>query len=114
MAGKTIRYDKLVRDRIPDIIEAGGRTAVTDLLPPESMQASLDRKLREEVEEYLESHSVEEMADVLEVLHGIAFHSGTDWDQVEAERLRKKAERGGFEKGIRLIEVQEASRTPDE
>ncbi len=71
------------------------------------MQSALDQKLREEVEEYLESHSVEEMADLLEVLHGIAFHAGSDWNQIEAERLRKKEERGGFEERIRLIEVRE-------
>ena len=102
-----IHYDKLVRDKIPAIIEATGKTAVTDKILPENMQAALDRKFQEEVKEYLESHSVEEMADVLEVLHGIAFHTGIDWNQVEAERLRKKEERGGFEEGIRLIEVRE-------
>ena len=102
-----IRYDKLVRDKIPSIIEASGKTAVTDKILPENMQAALDRKFQEEVKEYLESHSVEEMADVLEVLHGIAFHTGIGWNQVEAERLRKKEERGGFEEGIRLIEVRE-------
>ncbi len=102
-----IHYDKLVRDKIPAIIEATGKTAVTDKILPENMQAALDRKFQEEVKEYLESHSVEEMADVLEVLHGIAFHTGIGWNQVEAERLRKKEERGGFEKGIRLIEVRE-------
>jgi predicted house-cleaning noncanonical NTP pyrophosphatase (MazG superfamily) len=69
-----IRYDKLVRDKIPSIIEASGKTAVTDRIPPENMPAALDRKLQEEVKEFLESHSVEEMADVLEVFHGIAFH----------------------------------------
>ena len=102
-----IHYDKLVRDRIPAIIKAAGKTAVTDRILPENMQAVLDRKLQEEVKEYLGSHSVEEMADVLEVLHGIAFHAGIDWNQVESERLRKKEERGGFEEGIRLIEVRE-------
>ena len=102
-----IHYDKLVRDKIPAIIEAAGKMAVTDKILPENMQAALDRKFQEEVKEYLESHSVEEMADVLEVLHGIAFHTGIDWNQVEVQRLRKKEERGGFEKGIRLIEVRE-------
>ena len=102
-----IQYDKLVRDKIPAIIKAAGKTPVTDTIPQDRMQEALDRKLREEVQEYLESHSVEEMADVLEVLHGIAFHLGIDWSLVEAERVRKKEERGGFEQGIRLIEVRE-------
>lgn len=102
-----IKHDKLVRDRIPDIIRAAGKTPVTDTIPPESISDALDNKLREEVSEYLESHSAEEMADVLEVLHGIAFHRGIPWEQIEAERIQKSKERGGFEKGIRLIEVRE-------
>ena len=103
----TIHYDKLVRDKIPAIVEAAGKITVTDIIPPENIQAALDRKLQEEVEEYLESHSVEEMADILEVLHGIAFQSGIDWNQIEEKRFRKNEERGGFEKRIRLIEVRE-------
>lgn len=102
-----IQYDKLVRDKIPEIIEDAGKIPVTDTIPPEEMQQALDRKLQEEVKEYLESRSVEEMADVLEVLRGIAFHKGIDWKEVEDERMRKNQERGGFEKGIRLIEVRE-------
>lgn len=103
----TIHYDKLVRDHIPAMIRASGKTPLTDTIPPEKMQEALDRKLQEEVAEFLECHSVEEMADVLEVLHGIAFHGGIDWSLVEAERIRKNNERGGFEKGIRLIGVSE-------
>ncbi len=101
------RHDKLVRDRIPDIIKAAGKTPVTDTISSAEIPEALDRKLREEVNEYLESHSVEELADVLEVLHGIAFHRGIPWERIEAERIRKNEERGGFEKGIRLIEVRE-------
>lgn len=75
------------------------------MLSEQEMKAALDRKLQEEVQEYLESHSIEEMADVLEVLHGIAFHMGVSWDTIEQERIRKREERGGFEKGIRLLRV---------
>ena len=103
----SVQYDKLVRDKIPDVIQQAGKKPVTDILSRESMAAALDRKLQEEVQEYLESGSVEEMADVLEVLHGIAFHRGISWDEVESVRVRKRGERGGFEKGIRLLEVRE-------
>ena len=102
-----IQYDKLVRDKIPDVIRKAGKTAVIDTLSPDDMTDALDHKLQEEVQEYLESGSVEEMADVLEVLHGIAFHKGIPWDEVEAARVHKLDERGGFEKGIRLLEVRE-------
>jgi len=102
----SVHYDKLVRDKIPDIIRQAGKQPVTDSIPPEEMTAALDRKLQEETKEYLESHSVEEMADILEVLHGIAYNKGIPWDDVESLRIRKCGERGGFEKGIRLLEVK--------
>ncbi len=104
---RSIRYDKLVRDKIPEVIRQAGKQPVTDTLSPDAMAAALDRKLQEEVREYLESSSMEEMADVLEVLHGIAFHKGIAWDEIEAVRIRKREERGGFEKGVRLLEVKE-------
>ena len=104
---RSIHYDKLVRDKIPEIIRQAGKQPVTDTLSQEAMSAALDRKLQEEVQEYIESSSVEEMADVLEVLHGIAFQKGIPWDKVESVRVRKRDERGGFEKGIRLLEVKE-------
>ena len=69
------------------------------------MQA-LGKKLQEEVQEYLEAQNVEEIADVLEVLHGIAFCMGVSWDEIETARVHKREERGGFEKGIRLLEVR--------
>ena len=103
----SIHYDKLVRDKIPDVIRQAGKQPVIDTLPPDAMAAALDRKLQEEIHEYLESHSVEEMADILEVLHGIAFHKGISWEEVESVRRHKRDERGGFEKGIRLLEVNE-------
>ena len=103
----SIYYDKLVRDKIPEIICQAGKQPVTDTLPPEAVPDALNRKLQEEVQEYLESKSVEEMADILEVLHGIAFHRGMTWDEIESVRLRKRDERGGFEKGIRLLEVKD-------
>lgn len=102
---KTVKYDKLVRDKIPEIIIEAGKHPFTDTLPEQEIGPALDQKLQEEVQEYLESKNIEEMADVLEVLHGIAFHMGISWDAVEQERLRKLDERGGFEKGIRLLRV---------
>lgn len=102
----SVTYDKLVRDRIPEVIRKAGKEPVTERLSGDEMGPALDRKLLEEAREYLESHSVEEMADVLGVLHGIASHRGISWDEVEAARLEKRRERGGFEKGIRLLEVK--------
>ncbi len=102
-----IKHSKLVRDKIPDVIRRAGKQPTIDILSQEDMTAALERKLQEEVQEYLESGSIEEMADILEVLHGIAFHKGIPWDAVESARIQKRDERGGFEKGIRLLEVRE-------
>ena len=100
-----IYYDKLVRDKIPEVIAASGKQPVTSILSSKEIHDALGNKLQEEVKEYQKSRSIEEMADILEVLHGIAFHMGISWDAVEQERLRKLDERGGFEKGIRLLRV---------
>ena len=102
----SVYYDKLVRDKIPEVIRQAGKQPVTDTLSHEAIAVALDQKLQEEVQEYLESSSVEEMADVLEVLHGIAFHKGISWEEIESVRVHKRDERGGFEKGIRLLEVK--------
>ncbi len=103
---QTVHHDKLVRDLIPEVIRAAGKTPVCRTIPAADMLSALDAKLSEEVREYQESHCIEEMADILEVLHGIAFHMQIPWDDIENERLSKRTERGGFEKGICLIEVR--------
>jgi len=107
----TIIHNKLVRDNIPDIISASGKHPVICSVPSGEILNHLDQKLSEESQEYFEDHSVEELADILEVLHGIAFHKGISWDEVESVRLDKRKERGGFEKGVFLTEVREYATT---
>ena len=63
-------YDKAVRDRIPEIIQRSGKTCVTEVLPPAAFELKLREKLQEEVDEFLRSGSVEELADVVEVVPG--------------------------------------------
>ena len=104
---KTIPYHKLVRDRIPDIIRQAGKTCVTNEADPEEYLHLLDLKLREELHEYLESGSMEELADLLEVIHAAAAARGSSMEEVEQIRLHKKEARGGFEKRIVLEEVRE-------
>ena len=55
-------YHKLVRDRIPEIIEADGKTCVCETLSDEAYIRLLDQKLNEELAEYQESKSLEELA----------------------------------------------------
>ena len=103
----TIIYHKLVRDRIPEIITASGKKPVVSSLSQSDMSGALDAKLKEEVAEFLESHSIEEIADVLEVLRAIASNHGVSWETVEEVRLEKYRKRGGFERGIVLESVEE-------
>ena len=65
----TKAYHKLVRDRIPEIIEADGKTCVTEILPDEQYLEMLDTKLNEELAEYQESKSLEELADQIGRAH---------------------------------------------
>lgn len=101
-----IRHEKLVRDRIPEIIEKAGKTCVTRVLDDAAYIAALDAKMTEELAEYHADGSMEELADLLEVMMAVAVARGHDFAEVEATRRRKARERGGFEKRIWLEQVQ--------
>ena len=96
---------KLVRDKIPDIIKAAGKTPVTLVLSHEEYLAELDRKLNEEVAEYQADKSIEEMADVLEVLLAICEARGHSVDELMQVREAKQEERGGFKERVYLEET---------
>ena len=100
-------YHKLVRDRIPEIIEADGKTCVSATLSNEDYIALLDQKLNEELAEYKESKSLEELADLLEVMQAVVKARGWTLDELEQVRADKAAKRGGFAKKILLKEVWE-------
>ena len=100
-------YHKLVRDRIPEIIEADGKTCVYETLSDEEYIRLLDQKLNEELAEYQESKSMEELADLLEVMWAVVRARGWTLDELEQVRADKAAERGGFAKKILLKEVWE-------
>ena len=100
-------YNKLVRDRIPAIIESDGKICVTETLSDMQHLEMLDAKLNEELAEYQESKSLEELADLLEVMRAVVSARGWCWEQLEQIRQEKAARRGGFEKKILLKEVRE-------
>ena len=104
---KTITYHKLVRDRIPEIIEKDGKSCVCSILSEEEYLTLLDEKLGEELAEYQESKSMEELADLMEVIRAVAVARGSSPEEVEEIRRRKAEKRGGFEKRILLEEVRE-------
>ena len=101
-----IVYNKLVRDKIPEIIEADGKKPCCRVLEKEELLPLLRKKLSEEVNEYLKSGEIEELADIAEVLHALSAQSGASWETVEQIRLKKASERGSFEKGILLESVE--------
>ena len=100
-------YHKLVRDRIPEIIEADGKTCVSATLSNQDYIALLDQKLNEELAEYQESKSLEELADLLEVMQAVVKARGWTLEELEQVRADKADKRGGFEKKILLKEVRE-------
>lgn len=101
-----IYYNKLVRDLIPDIIAESGKTCVTSVLSNDDYLTMLDEKLNEELAEYQESKSMEELADLLEVIRAVAATRGSSIEEVERIRREKAAKRGGFEKRLLLKEVR--------
>ena len=100
-------HNKLVRDRIPEIIEASGRTCITEVLPEDAYIQALDAKLSEELAEYQQSKSLEELADLLEVMGAVVKARGYTWDELTRVRKEKRAQRGAFEQRIFLKEVIE-------
>ena len=102
-----IIHNKLVRDRIPEIIEASGKGCVYKTLDDQKYLAALDAKLNEELAEYQQDKSMEELADLLEVIRAVIAARGSTYEQVESIRLAKKEKRGGFEKRIWLETVED-------
>jgi predicted house-cleaning noncanonical NTP pyrophosphatase (MazG superfamily) len=86
-------YNKLVRDKIPELIESDGRKCVTHILSEKEYIAALETKLDEEVEEYQVDKNLEEMADVLEALRAICIARGYTLEELEQLRAKKAAER---------------------
>ncbi len=101
------KYNKLVRDRIPEIIKASGKSCVTEILTEEQYLQMLDVKLDEELAEYHQEQNLEELADLLEVIYACAVAHGYSVAELEQLRADKAAKRGGFRKRILLKEVNE-------
>ena len=97
-----IKYDKLVRDLIPEIISASGKTAEIEIVDNTVAFEYLIKKLDEEVTEFKTDKNLEELADVLEVLFGLAHKMGYSEQDLLNKRQEKKEARGGFEKNLIL------------
>lgn len=98
---------KLVRDKIPEIIEKSGKNLTFKYLDDEQFEIALERKLDEEVKEYHESKDVEELADILEVVIALAELNGLTFADLVDLQTKKAVKKGGFSKKIFLIAVSE-------
>ena len=105
----TKHHNKLVRDKIPEIIEKAGKKAYTHILSEEDYMTELDKKLNEECAEYQADKNIEELADMLEVMYAIAEARGWSVSELEAVRREKAEKRGGFKKKIYLEYVEDGN-----
>ena len=103
----TITYNKLVRDRIPEIIHSSGKACSIEILSDEEYLKLVDAMLDEELVEYHKDQNIEGLADLLDVIHAAALAHGYTLEELEQVRAEKAAKRGGFEKRILLKEVYE-------
>ena len=101
------KYGKLVRDRIPEIIAESGIDVTFRILNDDEYLIELEKKLDEEVAEFHESKSIEELADILEVITALISAHGFKYRDVMQKKEEKGAARGGFFKGMYLVEVED-------
>lgn len=100
-----IKYNKLVRDKIPEIIEKSGKKALIEILDSSAYKKLLDEKLKEELQEYLCSDNVEELADLAEVIYAILDYKKISIDEFDSIRKEKAIKRGAFKERILLKKV---------
>jgi len=104
-------YNKLVRDRILEIIESDGLRYNAKILEPQELLIEVKAKMMEEAKEFHEAkdaqEGVEELADILELIYTAIRTLEVSYEDLEAIREQKKAKRGGFEKGIYLLDVED-------
>ncbi len=98
---------KLVRDRIPEIIRNDGKKPIIEILSNEEYLKELDKKLNEEVAEYQADKSIEEMADILEVLYAVCEARGHSVEELLQVKEFKREKRGGFKDKIYWIGNEE-------
>lgn len=103
-------HHKLVRDRLPLILQERGIKVTYEIVAAEQLRSHLRLKLVEEAKEYIDTGDPAELIDVLEVVRALAATHETSWDTLENRRAEKAALRGGFEQGIFLVETIEPSR----
>jgi predicted house-cleaning noncanonical NTP pyrophosphatase (MazG superfamily) len=103
-------YNKLVRDKIPEIIMKSGKSCIVEKVNDKEKYILLKEKLQEEVNEFLEADNLQELGDIMEVLFGLAKSLGYSEKDLMKKRDEKREERGGFEEGVVLLKVSNPSK----
>ncbi len=101
-------YNKLVRDKIPEIIKSNGEEPITRILTDEEYKVELEKKLNEEYQEVLNATGkdrIEELADMLEIIKYLAKLENSTLEEVIATSEEKSSKRGAFESKIFLEKV---------
>lgn len=104
---KSTEYNKLIRDRIPEIIEKSWKEPIYRIAEGDEFLYLLNAKLYEQLNEYSESGDIEELADLYEVVLSILEFKGVSFDEFEIIRINKREKRGSFSKGYVLEEVRD-------
>ncbi|MFA4999385.1 MAG: nucleoside triphosphate pyrophosphohydrolase [Parcubacteria group bacterium] len=99
-----MKYNKLVRDKIPEYIRGKGGTPITHIADDKEYWEKLKEKLLEEIKEFSENEVMEEMADIQEVINAMCDYKNFEKESIEIVRRKKVEERGSFEKRIILEE----------
>ncbi|MGA2417777.1 MAG: nucleoside triphosphate pyrophosphohydrolase [Candidatus Staskawiczbacteria bacterium] len=99
-----MKYNKLVRDKIPEYIKNKGGNAITHVANDAEYWQKLKEKLQEEINEFMEAGSIEEMADILEVIDAIFDYKKFDKEELQKVKNIKASERGKFKDKIILEE----------
>lgn len=102
-----IIYNKLVRDKIPKIIEKDNCKAIIRILDKEEYIKELNKKLKEEINEYIQSNNTEELADIIEVIYAILDSKDITINEFEKIRQEKVSKRGAFKQKIFLEKIYE-------
>lgn len=102
-----MKYNKLVRDKIPEIIENSGNSCIIKTISGNDLKKALENKLLEETNEFINDNmSIEELADIFEVIDAIIKYN--DWNIEEIKKIQeiKRKERGSFNNNIYLISTE--------